>query len=372
MFRPDKLRPYAIGGLAALAGAAGLAGLFAVSGLYNVSAAREHLDVTTWLLDVVRKSSVRTQSLRIAAPPLDEPGMAALGAAYYEHGCSPCHGAPGRQASPIARSMLPDPPSLNAAAMDWSTEELFWIIHNGQKYTGMPAWLDYGRDDEVWPVVAFMKALPGIDEDEYAALAARTGNSSAAPGEFLAPLAGPPLETCVSCHGPADGDPVSARVPRLGGQSAAYLERTLREFAGNMRPSGMMELFASRLSETDITAIASYYSAGSVPEGTAASPGLGDPAAGEQIFALGIPGQGVPACSACHVAAANPQFPRLGGQSARYVRQQLENWKEGLRGETAHGTIMARIASRLTSEQIADIAAFIETLPPFGRDTGAR
>jgi cytochrome c553 len=139
-----------------------------------------------------------------------------------------------------------------------------------------------------------------------------------------------------------------------------------------MRPSGMMELFASRLSETDITAIASYYSAGSGSEATPAPPGPGDAGAGEQIFALGIPGQRVPACSACHVAAANPQFPRLGGQSARYVRQQLENWKEGLRDGSGYGAIMARIAGRLTAEQIADVAAFIETLPPFGRDTGAR
>src|SRR5688572_36224 len=105
MSRSDTLRRYVIGGLAALVGAAGLAALFAISGLYNVSAAREHLDATTWLLDVVRRSSVRTQSFGIEAPPLDEPGMAELGAAYFHYGCLPCHGAPGRQPSSIARSM---------------------------------------------------------------------------------------------------------------------------------------------------------------------------------------------------------------------------------------------------------------------------
>ena len=371
MRRPDGMRPYVIGGAAALAGAVALAALFAVSGLYNVSAAREHLDVTTWLLDVVRRSSVRTQSLGIEVPPLDEPGLAELGAAYYHHGCSPCHGAPGRKPSPIARSMLPDPPSLEAAAMDWSTAELFWIIHNGQKYTGMPAWLDYKREDEVWPVVAFMKALPELDADEYAALAAGSRGSPATEAAFLGSRAERPIDVCIACHGPADGDPINQRVPRLNGQSAAYLERAMHEFAANARPSGMMELFASGLSESEIDAVVAYYSAGSAPEGALSAAAVGDAAKGEEIFTLGIPAQNVPACMACHVVAANPQFPRLEGQSASYVRRQLEGWKQDLRGGSAYGTIMARIAGRLTTAEIADVAAYIETLPAFGRTAEA-
>src|SRR5687768_1995787 len=125
----EKIRPYVIGGFVALAGTLGAVVLFFLSGLYNVSAARAHFDVTTWLFEVIRRSSIRTQSFGIEIPPLDEPGLVELGAAYFEHGCLPCHGAPGRGASPIVRSMLPDPPSLRTAALDWSTEELFWIIH---------------------------------------------------------------------------------------------------------------------------------------------------------------------------------------------------------------------------------------------------
>jgi hypothetical protein len=42
--------------------------LFVLSGLYNVSASREHLDVTTWLLDLVRRQSIRTQPRSAVGP----------------------------------------------------------------------------------------------------------------------------------------------------------------------------------------------------------------------------------------------------------------------------------------------------------------
>jgi cytochrome c553 len=366
---PDGTGRYLVGGLLALLGAIGVGIAFALSGLYNVSAAREHLDVTTWILDVVRRSSVRTQSLGIQAPPLDEPGMAGLGAAYFEYGCLPCHGAPGRQPSPVAGGMLPDPPSLTSAAVDWSTEELFWIIHNGQKYTGMPAWLDFRREDEVWPLVAFMKTLPETDPAEYAALA-RTPGAGAATDGFLETPQIRTVDICTSCHGPSVGRPVNARVPRLQGQSAAYLQRALREYAEGQRPSGMMELFAAPLSDTEIASAAEYYAGGAAAGEQIGTPASGDAERGAEIFSLGIPGRGVPACNACHVVAQNPQFPRLEGLPAAYVRRQLLVFKEGLRDGSGYGAIMTRVASRLTGDEIADVAVYIENLPTPAKGSG--
>ena len=53
--------------------------------------------------------------------------------------------------------MLPVPPDLGAAVPTWQPNELFWIVKNGLKYTGMPGWAAQGRDDEVWAVVAFLQ-----------------------------------------------------------------------------------------------------------------------------------------------------------------------------------------------------------------------
>ena len=51
---------------------------------------------------------------------------------------------------PLVNRMLPEPPPLAGAAHEWTANELFWIVKNGIKYTGMPPGRG-GREDEVWP-----------------------------------------------------------------------------------------------------------------------------------------------------------------------------------------------------------------------------
>lgn len=364
MPRPG-LRHYVVAGTVLIGAGLVAGGLFIISGLYNVSAARDHIDLTTWLLDVVRRQSVRTHSLGIEPPPLDDPSMARLGARYFEAGCAPCHGAPGRPASAVRGAMLPSPPPLSEAAGDWSDAELFWIVRNGQKYTGMPSWIAPEREDEVWPVVALLRQLDQIDPDEYAELAALDELESDGAPFLDGPDAQLPL--CASCHGEPDGLPVHESVPRLGGQHADYLARSLRNYASGTRESGVMQLFAADLSEDEIVALAAAYAAGGPPADS--SEPVGNVGAGAAIYELGLPEQDVPACVACHRESRAADFPRLASQSAPYVRQQLANWREGLRRVGPHGQIMARIAERLTEEQARDVAAYVDTLPPVGTST---
>jgi mono/diheme cytochrome c family protein len=65
--------------------------------------------------------------------------------------------------------MYPQPPVLTDSAKEWSAGELFWIIRNGIKMSGMPAWP--GRsDDDLWNIVAFLQKLPGMSEQDYGTL----------------------------------------------------------------------------------------------------------------------------------------------------------------------------------------------------------
>lgn len=356
-----RLRDYLTAGLVLVGcGVLGIS-LFIASGIYNVSAARDHIDLTTWVLDVVRRQSVRTHSMGIEPPPLDDPGLARLGARYFEAGCAPCHGAPGRAASAVRQAMQPSPPPLSEAARDWSDAELFWIVRNGQKYTGMPSWIAPERDDEVWPVVAMLKRLPDLDAAAYAELAG-VENVDPPSSPFLDGDTGR-LELCASCHGRPGGLPIDDLVPRLGGQDQGYLERSLRSYATGARESGIMQLFAADLTEDSIVRLAATYAAATPPAADAAPPS-GNIAAGAAIFELGAPERDVPACVSCHTESKATRFPRLAGQSAAYLRQQLANWQEGLRRSGDHAPIMATIAERLTPEQAVDVAAYIASLPP--------
>ena len=145
--------------------------LFAASGIYSVAASRGHFAVTRWMLEFAMRRSVATHSYSISAPPLQDADKVRLGAGHYDGGCAPCHGAPGKQNNPIVRQMLPHPPNLSEAVATWTPEELYWIVRNGLKYTGMPAWVAPRRDDEICAVVAFLRALPNMNDAEYRRLA---------------------------------------------------------------------------------------------------------------------------------------------------------------------------------------------------------
>jgi cytochrome c553 len=358
-----SLRQIVVGGAGAAVTALVAGALFVLSGLYNVSASREHLDVTTWLLDLVRRQSIRTYSLDVGQPPPESPGTARLGAAHYELGCAACHGAPGRPPSALRAAMLPSPPSLDEVAREWSPRQLYWIVRNGQKYTGMPAWIAPGRADEVWPVVSFLTRMPDLDAAAYRELA---GIADGRPAFGLA--LGTPrerLEVCTRCHGaPGAAAPIGV-VPRLSGQSRAYLERALHDYADGRRPSGYMQLIAAMLDDDEIRELAAAYAEAAAPPH---APAQAAPAEllrrGEAIAREGLPAKGVPACLACHVEARNPAFPQVLGLSAPYIEQQLRLFREGNRNATTYGPIMRAVALRLDDGDMAAVGAYLGSLAP--------
>ncbi len=92
-----------------------------------------------------------------------------MGVEHFAAHCAVCHGAPGVPRGDIAQGLYPRPPDLAKTVKFYSDGELFWIIKNGIKMTGMPAWSDHS-DTELWATVAFIKKLPDISEQDYARL----------------------------------------------------------------------------------------------------------------------------------------------------------------------------------------------------------
>ena len=343
--------------------------LFAASGIYSVAASRGHFAVTEWFLEFALRRSVATHSYGITAPPLEDPDMVRLGAGHFEGGCAPCHGAPRKPRNAIVRQMLPPPPDLAQSVPTWSPEHLFWIVQNGLKYTGMPAWVAPRRDDEVWAVVAFLRRLPGMDATEYRRLASgNTDRTTPAPRERTDTDSGSaPLAACARCHGDEANPPASSLVPRLAGQSSRYLKSAMDDYAAGLRPSGIMQPVAAELDAETVTRLAEYY-AGLAVDGAKAPTTTASPEkieGGRTIAATGVPASGIPPCLVCHVRGSPAVFPRLAGQYARYTVGQLQLWRKGLRDRSARGAIMAAIARRMTDRQIEDVAAYFESLAPF-------
>ena len=74
----------------------------------------------------------------------------------------------------IGRGLYPKPPDMRQAATQNLTDgELYYIIENGIRLTGMPAFGEESagmNDEESWALVTFIRHLPRIRADEVAAM----------------------------------------------------------------------------------------------------------------------------------------------------------------------------------------------------------
>lgn len=162
-----------------------LAGLAVVyTGAYNVAASEQHLSITRWAFDTTMHSSVRQRAGDVRRAEALAPSMVAAGAGEYKAMCQRCHGGPGVERDKWADGMRPRPPHLAEAAAKWEAHEVFWIAKHGIKMTGMPAFGISHDDAAIWNIVAFVKALPAMTPERYAALgdgAANGGSGSGSP-----------------------------------------------------------------------------------------------------------------------------------------------------------------------------------------------
>lgn len=143
----------------------------AYGGFYNVAASDPHADAVRWTLETTMRRSVSRQAGEVRMPVSVPQDVLEEGARRYAGTCAQCHGAPGEEAELWAEGMRPEPPALTEAAAEWSPEEVAWIVENGIKMSGMPAFGGRLSLEEIVAVAAFVRELPGLSADDYAAMA---------------------------------------------------------------------------------------------------------------------------------------------------------------------------------------------------------
>lgn len=143
---------------------------FVYSGIYSVAATDPHWPLTYRILETMRIQSIKAHADGIKVPPeLDNPDKLPMGVEHFSAHCAVCHGGPGVPKGDIGKGLYPEPPDLAHTATHLSDAEMFWVIKNGIKMTGMPSWADHS-DEEIWATVAFLKKLPGMTSEEYGKL----------------------------------------------------------------------------------------------------------------------------------------------------------------------------------------------------------
>ncbi len=156
--------------------------------------------------------------------------------------------------------------------------------------------------------------------------------------------------TCFGCHG-IDGYRnayPSYRVPKLGGQKAAYLVAALQGYRDGSRPHPTMAAHASSMSDQDIEDVSAYLA--SLSGDTVATGGSTAPSLEEATTCIACHGQnGISVSSA---------WPTLAGQHEDYLVHALKQYRNGDR----KNVVMMPMAAALTDADIALLARYYASL----------
>src|SRR5215813_7424411 len=115
----------------------------------------------------LRRIAIPSGASKLTNPePVNEETMAEAREHFVEH-CSVCHGIDGRGGTTFGRNMYPKVPDLTMAdTQQLKDGELFYIISNGIRFSGMPAFGGEDSPQEIWHLIAFQRRLPQLSPEE--------------------------------------------------------------------------------------------------------------------------------------------------------------------------------------------------------------
>jgi mono/diheme cytochrome c family protein len=87
--------------------------------------------------------------------------------AHFADHCAICHGNDGSGKTEIGQNLYPKAPDMRQSETQSLTDgQLYYIIHNGIRLTGMPAWGGPDKDNDSWRLVLFIRHLPQMNTQE--------------------------------------------------------------------------------------------------------------------------------------------------------------------------------------------------------------
>ncbi|MEY4704406.1 MAG: hypothetical protein RL042_602 [Nitrospirota bacterium] len=155
--------------LAILAGVATLGWLGYRLFTTGFSAKTEPHAIEVFMARQIRHLAIPIEQRNSPNPIPLSPDLLKEGLAHFADHCAGCHANDGSGQTPIGKNVYPKAPDLRLAdTQSMSDGELFWVIHNGIRFTAMPAWGegDPAQDKDSWKLVHFIRHLPQLTPDE--------------------------------------------------------------------------------------------------------------------------------------------------------------------------------------------------------------
>jgi mono/diheme cytochrome c family protein len=168
------MRPWCIGifaGAAAIAAAAAIGAVLLLR--EGISARPEPSRVEARIARTLRSWAIPADAREARNPIPASPRVLGAGLAHFADHCASCHGNDGSGQTALGRNLYPRAPDMRRAPTQELTDgELFYIIENGVRLTGMPAWGGPGTAEGSWHLVHFIRHLPNLTAEEKAQMEA--------------------------------------------------------------------------------------------------------------------------------------------------------------------------------------------------------
>jgi mono/diheme cytochrome c family protein len=133
------------------------------------------------VMQAVHGLSVPRAARTAANPVAFSPEVWAESRAHFADHCASCHANDGSGNTELGRGLFPRAPDMRLAQTQDKTDgELYWIIENGIRLTGMPAWgTGGGNDVDTWKLVHFVRHLKELTPEQLKEMAALNPKSPA-------------------------------------------------------------------------------------------------------------------------------------------------------------------------------------------------
>lgn len=96
----------------------------------------------------------------LPAAPADNPAALNAGSGLFDMECTACHGQDGRTPTAIGKSMYPRVLDLGSVEVQNMTDRnLFWVVKNGIRLSGMPGFAHINSDPEIWELTYYVRSL---------------------------------------------------------------------------------------------------------------------------------------------------------------------------------------------------------------------
>jgi mono/diheme cytochrome c family protein len=121
----------------------------------------------TAIARAVRNWSIPSNTKNAKNPYPATPQNIQSGLEHFADHCAICHANDGSGNTEMGPNMYPEPPDMRLAATQNLTDgEIFYIINNGVRLTGMPGWGRSHTAEETWKLVLLIRHLPQLSPEE--------------------------------------------------------------------------------------------------------------------------------------------------------------------------------------------------------------